>query len=59
VLHELGIALQADDLVVMRGGRVLHHGPSGDATTHAALVEVFDGRIALHRVDGQWVVLPK
>lgn len=59
VLHELGIALQADQLVVMRGGRVVHHGASGDAATHAALVDVFQGRIELHRVAGQWVVLPR
>ena len=58
VLHELTMALQADDLVVMAGGRVLHHGACADAQTHAALVQVFAGRIAVHSVAGQWVALP-
>ncbi len=58
VLHELGMALQADRLLVMRDGRVVHHGASADASTHDALRNVFDQRIALHLVAGQWVVLP-
>jgi iron complex transport system ATP-binding protein len=58
VLHELGMALQADQLLVLREGRVMHQGYSADAATHAALREVFDHRIALHQVEGQWVVLP-
>ena len=59
VLHELSIALAADELVVMAGGRVTHQGPSNDPTTHAALEQVFDHRIAMHRVAGQWVALPR
>ncbi|RZL87169.1 MAG: ABC transporter ATP-binding protein [Variovorax sp.] len=59
VLHELGMALQADRLLVLRDGRVVHHGDSTDAATHEALREVFDHRIELHQVAGQWVVLPK
>ena len=59
VMHELSIALQADEMVVMRAGRVVHHGASGDAATHAALVEVFDGRVELHPVGPHWVALPK
>jgi iron complex transport system ATP-binding protein len=58
VLHELGMALQADDLLVLRDGRLLHAGPSGDAATHRALEAVFDRRIAVHRLRDQWVVLP-
>ena len=42
----------------MGAGRVLHHGACGHAATHAALEQVFDHRIALHRVAGQWVALP-
>ncbi|MEJ7686478.1 MAG: ABC transporter ATP-binding protein [Variovorax sp.] len=58
VLHELGMALQADRLLVMRDGQVVHHGASADASTHDALRDVFDRRIELHQVAGQWVVLP-
>jgi iron complex transport system ATP-binding protein len=58
VLHEIGMALHADDVVVMDKGQVLHQGVSGDATTHAALTQVFDARIAIHALAGQWVVVP-
>ena len=58
VLHELPMALAADELVVMNHGRVVHHGSSSDAATHAALEEVFDHRIRVHRVADQWIALP-
>ena len=58
VLHEIGMALQADTVVVMQQGQVLHHGASGDAATHRALIDVFDARIAIHALAGQWVVVP-
>jgi iron complex transport system ATP-binding protein len=59
VLHELTIALQADDMVVMRQGRVVHHGACRDPATHAALARVFDQRVKVCAIDGQWVALPK
>ena len=59
VLHELGVALHADQLLVVREGRVAHLGATRDPGTHAALREVFDQRISLHEVDSQWVVLPR
>jgi len=59
VLHEISMALHADQVVVMAQGRVTHHGASNDASTHAALVDVFDHRIAIHAIEGQWVALPK
>jgi iron complex transport system ATP-binding protein len=58
VLHEVSMALHADAVVVMADGRVLHHGPCGDATTHQALCQVFDQRVAIHAIEGQWVALP-
>jgi iron complex transport system ATP-binding protein len=58
VLHEISMALHADDLLVMAWGRVTHHGASGDTATHAALMEVFEHRIAIHAMNGQWVALP-
>ena len=57
VLHELSFALHADDVVVLAGGRLQHHGAAGDATTHRALERVFDQRIAIHALQGQWVAL--
>ena len=58
VLHEIGMALHADRVAVMAQGQLVHHGASGDAATHEALVQVFDGRIAIHALAGQWVALP-
>jgi iron complex transport system ATP-binding protein len=59
VLHEIGMALHADDIVVMRQGQVVHHGAGRDAATHAAIEAVFDHRVRIHALDGQWVVLPQ
>ncbi|MBO9647451.1 MAG: ABC transporter ATP-binding protein [Variovorax sp.] len=59
VLHELNAALAADDMVVMAEGRVLHHGPCDDGATHRALESVFDRRVAVHRMEGHWLALPR
>jgi iron complex transport system ATP-binding protein len=59
VLHEIGFALQADDVLVLRAGRVAHAGPAADAATHRALERVFDERIAILPLSGQWVALPR
>lgn len=59
VLHELNCALAADDVVVMDRGRVLHHGPCGDGATHRALEAVFERRVAVRRMEGQWLVVPR
>ncbi len=58
VLHEISIALHADDLVVMQQGRIAHHGACSDTATHRALEQVFDQRIAIHALAGQWVAMP-
>lgn len=58
VLHELNVALQADDLVVMTRGAVVHHGSPGEPRTREALSEVFDHRLRLVEVEGRWLVLP-
>lgn len=58
VLHEVSIALHADDLVVMAHGRTVHHGACADPATHRVIEEVFDHRIAIHPLQGQWVALP-
>jgi iron complex transport system ATP-binding protein len=58
VLHELNVALQADELVIMRAGGVPHHGPTARADTHRALEAAFERRVRVRPVDGQWVALP-
>jgi ABC-type cobalamin/Fe3+-siderophores transport system ATPase subunit len=58
VLHEITMALHADEMLVMREGRVTHQGACTDTATHRALQDVFDGRIAVREVQGQWVALP-
>jgi iron complex transport system ATP-binding protein len=59
VLHEIGMALHADEIIVMAEGRVLHHGVGHAAETHAAIEAVFDHRIRIAALDDQWVVLPR
>ena len=58
VLHEISMALQADELVLLDQGRVVHQGASRDEATHGAVERVFGGRVAVHAVAGQWVALP-
>jgi iron complex transport system ATP-binding protein len=59
VLHEMSMALHADELITMKAGCVTYQGSSQDPSTHAALCAVFDHRISVHSVAGQWVALPK
>jgi len=58
VLHELNMALQADELIVMADGRVRHHGTAGSSESQRALCAVFDHRVRLVQVEGHWVALP-
>jgi iron complex transport system ATP-binding protein len=59
VLHEITVALHADDMVIVSEGRIAHHGACGDAATHRALEAVFGRRISVHSLDGQWLALPR
>ncbi|MES2979029.1 MAG: ABC transporter ATP-binding protein [Pseudomonadota bacterium] len=59
VLHEISFALQADAMVVMQQGRVVHHGACSDAATHRAVERVFEQRIAVRELEGQWLALPR
>jgi iron complex transport system ATP-binding protein len=59
VLHELPAALQADTLVIVDAGRIVHQGASADPATHRALEAVFHHRIAVHRVADQWITIPR
>ncbi len=58
VLHELHMALLADELVIMNKGRVVCHGSPSDPTVRASLIEVFERRISIVQVQGRWVPLP-
>lgn len=58
VLHELNVALQADELVVVARGAVVHQGAPGDTATREALMAVFDRRLRLVEVGGQWLAVP-
>ena len=59
VLHEISMALHADRIVVMQAGRVVHAGPADEVQTHRAIEAVFDERVRIVPLEGQWVVLPK
>ena len=59
VLHELPLALHAQELVVMAKGRIVHHGSSQSPETHRALEAVFDQRIRIQAHEGQWLALPR
>ncbi|OIN93966.1 MAG: ABC transporter [Comamonadaceae bacterium CG1_02_60_18] len=59
VLHELWMALHADEMVVMRDGRITHQGTCADVATHRALEAVFDQRVRIHALGSQWVALPQ
>ena len=59
VLHEISLALHADEMVIMAQGRITHQGACADAATHRALEAVFEQRIAIHALAGQWVAMPQ
>lgn len=59
VLHDIGLALMADILVVLKDGRIVGQGARDDIGLHRILEAVFDHRIRIVGVDGQWVVLPR
>ena len=59
VLHELSMALQADDVLIIQNGRLVHHGACASPHTHQALEAAFDGRIGVYPVQGRWIALPR
>lgn len=58
VLHEITMALRADEVLILQAGRVKHHGPCAAPASHRALEAVFDHRIAIHPLASQWVAVP-
>jgi iron complex transport system ATP-binding protein len=59
VLHDLSLALLADDLVVMAQGQLIHHGACSDKASHLALEQVFDHRIQITQSAGHWLCFPR
>jgi iron complex transport system ATP-binding protein len=59
VLHEIQFALEADHLLLLRDGRLHYQGRSDDPLTHKALIDLFNERIELAKVDQRWVVLTR
>jgi iron complex transport system ATP-binding protein len=59
VLHEISMALHADQMLILSQGRVAHLGGCDAGATHRALEAVFDNRISIQAVGRQWVALPK
>lgn len=57
VLHEVSVALQADEIIVMAAGRIQHQGRVGHRATHQAVEDVFDRRITIEQARGQWLAL--
>ncbi len=57
VLHEISIALRAQDMVVMQAGRVCYQGLSDTQATRAALEDVFERRLRFVRVENQWATV--
>lgn len=58
VLHEVSIALQADDLVIVDKGRISHVGACDDPVTRAAVEAVFEHRIHVRQVGQVWTAVP-
>jgi iron complex transport system ATP-binding protein len=57
VLHDLNLALRADQVLVMQAGRVVLQAAPSDPALHACLQAVFDHRLSFHQVQQHWVAL--
>ena len=58
VLHELPLALAADQIAVMQAGCIVAHGHVNEPAVHRAIESVFEQAVAISRVDDRWVALP-
>jgi iron complex transport system ATP-binding protein len=52
VLHDLPIAVHADQVLVLQQGRRVAQGPARDSVVQQALVQVFEGAVRLHSTGG-------
>jgi iron complex transport system ATP-binding protein len=58
VLHDLNLALCAQQLVVMDQGKVVMQSSADNPMLHDCLKQVFGPQLSVHRVQDRWVVLP-
>jgi iron complex transport system ATP-binding protein len=58
VLHEVTLALYADDLLVMSNGKIQYAGQHDEPALHRALETVFEHRITIQPLSTHWVALP-
>ncbi len=58
VLHDLSLALLADRVVLMHGGRIAHDGAPADPALHASLARVFEGALRVVASEGRLLVVP-
>lgn len=62
VLHELSVALMADQVLVMHQGQVVAQGVRDDPALHRAIEEVFDHTLRIVRMDAYpqplWIPVP-
>jgi iron complex transport system ATP-binding protein len=58
VLHDLSLALLAEQLVIIDRGRLCASGASQDPRLHRVLIEVFGGAIRVERFEQRWIVIP-
>jgi hypothetical protein len=59
IFHEISIALQADDMLILQHGRLIHQGACTEAATHLALEQVFEHRVRVAMLEGQWLAVPR
>jgi iron complex transport system ATP-binding protein len=59
VLHEISIALCADEIIIMDKGGIQHHNIAADSQTHAALEAAFNHKISVQKIENHWVALLK
>jgi iron complex transport system ATP-binding protein len=59
VLHELPLALAADQLLLLQAGRVRAHAPPSDPALHAARHTVFGGAVRVEWRDGRAWMQPE
>ncbi|MFB8388350.1 ABC transporter ATP-binding protein [Microbacterium sp. NPDC055910] len=58
VLHDINVAAQfADDIVAMRDGRVVRHGPVHEVLTEECLAALYDTPVRVEAIAGRRVVL--
>ncbi|MDO8382792.1 MAG: ATP-binding cassette domain-containing protein [Microbacterium sp.] len=58
VLHDINVAAQfADDIVAMRDGRVVHHGPVASVVTAENLAGLYETPVRIAEIEGRIIAL--